>query len=213
MSASVRDPTLPGIGFDLGRGCIALFVGGNGGGVWRRVERITIASSSWRVDFQSVFTQNDGAVVIYDEMTSTYAAGPGMSQTQLLRYVLTSPWLARDVNFAKVGVSFRDPNSRFFFDTICTLNRYEIAGPGGQLLKDVGDAACRGGIGVAVIDAFMWLRNLLVNPAAAVSPIYLVIGLAVGVLMYLVGWLLRVVYDRVCGHTDAFGYDKNGVED
>jgi hypothetical protein len=165
------------------------------------------------VDFQRLFRENRDATVIYDELSSCYAAMPDLSQVQLLRYVTTAPWLARDADAVRVGLAFRDPTSKFFTDTTCTLNRYEIAGPTGQLLRDIGDAVCKGGIGVAIIDAFMWLRNLLVGPAAVVSPLYLLIGLAVGVLMYLVGLLLRTIYTRVYCRTAAFAFDANGLPD
>jgi F0F1-type ATP synthase assembly protein I len=59
-------------------------------------------------------------------------------------------------------------------------------------------------IAVAVIDAFLWLRNSFANGSfCGASPLYPIIGLLIGALLYLLGLSLKYLFDRFYGQTPA----------
>jgi hypothetical protein len=86
---------------------------------------------------------SEGGIAVYDERRNVYYSQRNVSSKDLLRAVLTAPWLARDVDNARIATAIRNPSSTIYDESITTISRYDLAGRFGQLLKDAGDAACK----------------------------------------------------------------------
>jgi hypothetical protein len=175
-----------------------------GGDAWERV--LPRESGNVEVDVDQFFEGESPGVVLYGEERNTYyVIGTGVSSEEILRAVLTAPWVARDTNDGtKVTIGIRNASTGIYEETGRVVCRYDLAGRWGQLLRDVGDAACKSGIIIALIDAVVWLRGVWSNSSAAsVSPRYVVVGLLLGVFLYALGLLLKYLFDRFYGRTPA----------
>jgi hypothetical protein len=157
------------------------------------------------INVDRVFESDASGIVVYSAKDGIYyTRDVGASSLDFLRAVLTAPWSFRDVGSVKLTVAVRNPKVGGYEDTSMIVSRYDLAGRWGRLLKNVADGAYRAAIVIALVDAFLWLRNFSLSPHTfGVSPLYLVIGLGVGALLYSLGWLFEYLFDRFYGTTPA----------
>jgi hypothetical protein len=183
-----------------GFGCFLLIKDGGGSLEWRRVA----VPEGELVNVDRMFERDRAAIVFYSSREGTYYSRTDVSARDFLQAVLTAPWSFRDIGNVRLTVAVRNPATGAYEDVPVVADRYDLAGRWGQLLRDVGDAACKSGIIIALIDAVVWLRGVWSNSSAAsVSPRYAVVGLLLGVLLYALGLLLKYLFDRFYGRTPA----------
>jgi hypothetical protein len=104
------------------------------------------------------------ALVLYSETYAGYFSPLGVSDVDLTRSILTAPWEPRSGDGVRCIVYLQNAANGSYKQTVRMANRYDLAGRWGQLLRDVGDAACKSGITIALVDAFVWLRGGFVEP-------------------------------------------------
>jgi hypothetical protein len=145
-----------------------------------------------------------GAVVSFSELYEGYFASIGVSDTDLMRSILTAPWVPRAADGVRFFIYMWNASGSGYERTQCSVSRHNLAGRLGQLLWDAGDAACKSAIAIAAIDAFVWLRNFLANGSFCYAfLLYPIIGLLVGVLLYLLGLSLKYLFNHFYGQTPA----------
>lgn len=184
-----------------GSGCFLLIKDGSGGLAWQRLE----VPSGERVGVDRTFAGNPSSVALYSASDATYyKRDNSVSSRDFLRALSTAPWMPWDADGVKVDVGVRNSKDGSYVNTTMAVSRYDLAGRWGQLLKDAGDAACKSGILIALVDAFVWMREVLSSPCAAgISPLYVVVGFGVGALLYLLGLFLKYLFGRFYGSTPA----------
>jgi hypothetical protein len=153
-----------------------------------------------------------GVCVGYSEDDACYYVNSSVAHKNVLRTVLAAPWVHRDADDFRVRLCVYNRSTETYVPMTCSVRRYDLAGRWGQLLKDAGDAACRSGIVIALIDAFLWMRNFLVSPfAPSVSLLYPVVGLFVGGLLYALGLFLKYMFGKLYGWTPAVPFAEAGA--
>jgi hypothetical protein len=156
------------------------------------------------VDIDQFFDGAARDAVVYSEEHNVYYVWSDLSTAGVLQSVCTAPWITRDANGVRVSVGIRNANTGVYEQATYTIDRYGLAGRLGRLLKNMADGAYRSAVVIALVDAFLWLRNFSLSPHTfGVSPLYLVIGLGVGALLYSLGWLFEYLFDRFYGTTPA----------
>jgi hypothetical protein len=145
-----------------------------------------------------------GVRVGYAECENMYYVNSSDGHQEVLRAVLTAPWVHRDADNFDVTLCVRNESSGAYAAADYKVNRYNLAGWWGRLLMDCGDAACKAGVVAALVDAFLWLRMALSSSSfPGVSPLYVVVGFLVGVSLYALGLYFKYLYGRFYGRTPA----------
>jgi hypothetical protein len=145
--------------------------------------------------------ERQGAEVLYSEGHRGYFSPAGATDACVLKSILTAPWIPRRAEGVRLSVYMRNAGNGAYEQTFRVVSCYDLAGWVGKLLKNSSDAAYRSGVFIALVDAFIWLRGFLVNPSA--PPLYVLVGLFVGALLYALGVLFEYLFDRFYGRTPA----------
>jgi hypothetical protein len=184
-----------------GTGCFLLNRDEEGRLSWRKVP----VQADTLINVDKVFATDDSAIALFCSKEATYySRSSEISSRDFLRAVLTAPWNFRDISNAKLVVGVRNSKTGGYEDIVVSVDRYDLAGRWGRLLKNMADGAYRSAVVIALVDAFLWLRSFSLSPHAfGVSPLYLVIGLGVGALLYSLGWLFEYLFERFYGTTPA----------
>jgi hypothetical protein len=152
-----------------------------------------------------VITGKVGGFCVYSQAVQRYYVNSSGEYALLVAAILAAPWVPRAEDKFRVNVGIYEPASGNYAVGTYTIDRYELSGVFGQLFKDGGRISRYAGFGIAITDAFLWLRGALSGVfrigGAALSPAYLLICLLVGVLLYGFGLLMEYVFYRLYGYT------------